>query len=311
MEQYANENFGLRLNNNSEFILDSFQIEAIESLNNGNSVLVSAPTSSGKTLIAEHAIREGLKNGQSVYYTAPIKALCNQKFRDFSNLFGIRNIGLLTGDNSIRTDAQVLVMTTEVLRNMLYSSNGVPQNLSFVILDEVHFLEDPYRGAVWEEIVLNLPKNVLLVALSATVSNAKELGDWITSVRGRTTVIERATRPVPLKGHYLVADRQGRFKTIRLPILIDGKENPKGRNFTNLSIRKKGQRGRRWSPPRRLEVLEELKRSQMLPAIHFIFSRKGCDEARNSFLRTGLNLNTKPTEKEPARTLFLVIEKSI
>ena len=166
---------------NFPYKLDQFQKKSIEALDAENSVLVTAPTSSGKTFVAEHAIVKALEQSKYLYYTAPIKALCNQKFRDFSNQFGEENVGLLTGDHSIRSDSKVLVMTTEVLRNMLYSPRGVPEDLAFVVLDEIHFLEDPYRGAVWEEIILTLPKRVLIVALSATVSNADELKDWIAS----------------------------------------------------------------------------------------------------------------------------------
>ena len=189
---------------NFQYELDEFQKKAIEALNANNSVFVTAPTSSGKTLVAEYAIRKAIEESKHLYYTAPIKALCNQKFRDFSDQFGKENVGLLTGDHAIRSDSKILVMTTEVLRNMLYSSKGVPEDLYGVVLDEVHFLEDPYRGAVWEEIILTLPKKVLLVALSATVSNADELRDWIHSVRGNIVQISRYTRPVPLKGHFLL-----------------------------------------------------------------------------------------------------------
>ena len=166
---------------NSLYELDQFQKKAFETLDAKSSVLVTAPTSSGKTLVAEYAISKALEKSSYLYYTAPIKALCNQKFRDFSKQFGEDNVGLVTGDHSIRSDSKILVMTTEVLRNMLYTSQGVPENLYCVVLDEIHFLEDPYRGAVWEEIILTLPKRVLLVALSATVSNSAELTDWIHS----------------------------------------------------------------------------------------------------------------------------------
>ncbi len=185
------------MNINFPHELDEFQKKAFEALENENSVLVTAPTSSGKTLVAEYAIGKALEETKRLYYTAPIKALCNQKFRDFSNQFGEENVGLVTGDHSIRRDSKIIVMTTEVLRNMLYTTSGVPEDLYCVVLDEIHFLEDPYRGAVWEEIILTLPRRVLLVALSATVSNADELTDWIRSVRGDIEQIRRSTRPVP------------------------------------------------------------------------------------------------------------------
>ena len=217
---------------NFPYKLDQFQKKAIEALDAKNSVLVTAPTSSGKTLVAEYAIAKALEESKQLYYTAPIKALCNQKFRDFSNQFGEENVGLLTGDHSIRSDSKVLVMTTEVLRNMLYSSRGAPEDLRYVVLDEIHFLEDPYRGAVWEEIILTLPKNVLIVALSATVSNADELKDWITSVRGNIEKITRETRPVPLKGHFFAVEKSRNHQLTRIEILKNGKPNSRGQIFS-------------------------------------------------------------------------------
>ena len=275
------------------FQLDDFQKEAIEALEGENSVLVTAPTSSGKTLIAEYAIAKALKSSKRVYYTAPIKALCNQKFRDFSEEFGFNNVGLVTGDHSIRNDSRILVMTTEVLRNMLYSSKGVPEDLYCVVLDEIHFLEDPYRGAVWEEIILTLPKEILLVALSATVSNSDELNDWIISVRGNNSQITRNTRPVPLKGHYLATEKNKSHRLVRIPVLKNGKPNSKGAIFKTVNRGKGRKFSYRWTTPRRSEVVLELQKNQMLPAIFFIFSRKGCDDARDAMVRYSYSLNTK------------------
>ncbi len=275
------------------FQLDDFQKEAIEALEGENSVLVTAPTSSGKTLIAEYAIAKALKSSKRVYYTAPIKALCNQKFRDFSDEFGFNNVGLVTGDHSIRNDSRILVMTTEVLRNMLYSSKGVPEDLYCVVLDEIHFLEDPYRGAVWEEIILTLPKEILLVALSATVSNSDELNDWIISVRGNNSQITRNTRPVPLKGHYLATEKNKSHRLVRIPVLKNGKPNSKGAIFKTVNRGKGRKFSYRWTTPRRSEVVLELQKNQMLPAIFFIFSRKGCDDARDAMVRYSYSLNTK------------------
>ena len=279
------------MNINFPYKLDHFQKEAIKALDASNSVLVTAPTSSGKTFVAEYAIEKALEESKHLYYTAPIKALCNQKFRDFSNQFGEENVGLLTGDHSIRSDSKVLVMTTEVLRNMLYSSRGAPEDLRYVVLDEIHFLEDPYRGAVWEEIILTLPKNVLIVALSATVSNADELKDWITSVRGNIEKITRETRPVPLKGHFFAVEKSRNHQLTRIEILKNGKPNSRGQIFSNARRGRGKQNFRRWATPRRSEIVAELKKLEMLPAIYFIFSRKGCDEARDSMVRYVGSLN--------------------
>tara|TARA_Y100000741_G_scaffold287773_1_gene227759 strand:+ start:1465 stop:3480 length:2016 start_codon:yes stop_codon:yes gene_type:complete len=286
------------VNINFPYKLDHFQKEAIKALDASNSVLLTAPTSSGKTFVAEYAIEKALEESKHLYYTAPIKALCNQKFRDFSNQFGEENVGLLTGDHSIRSDSKVLVMTTEVLRNMLYSSRGTPEDLRYVVLDEIHFLEDPYRGAVWEEIILTLPKNVLIVALSATVSNADELKDWITSVRGNIEKITRETRPVPLKGHFFAVEKSRNHQLTRIEILKNGKPNSRGQIFSNARRGRGKQNFRRWTTPRRSEIVAELKKLEMLPAIYFIFSRKGCDEARDSMVRYVGSLNNSEEGKK-------------
>ena len=286
------------MNINFPYKLDHFQKEAIKALDASNSVLLTAPTSSGKTFVAEYAIEKALEESKHLYYTAPIKALCNQKFRDFSNQFGEENVGLLTGDHSIRSDSKVLVMTTEVLRNMLYSSRGAPEDLRYVVLDEIHFLEDPYRGAVWEEIILTLPKNVLIVALSATVSNADELKDWITSVRGNIEKITRETRPVPLKGHFFAVEKSRNHQLTRIEILKNGKPNSRGQIFSNARRGRGKQNFRRWATPRRSEIVAELKKLEMLPAIYFIFSRKGCDEARDSMVRYVGSLNNSEEGKK-------------
>ena len=286
------------MNINFPYKLDHFQKEAIKALDASNSVLLTAPTSSGKTFVAEYAIEKALEESKHLYYTAPIKALCNQKFRDFSNQFGEENVGLLTGDHSIRSDSKVLVMTTEVLRNMLYSSRGAPEDLRYVVLDEIHFLEDPYRGAVWEEIILTLPKNVLIVALSATVSNADELKDWITSVRGNIERITRETRPVPLKGHFFAVEKSRNHQLTRIEILKNGKPNSRGQIFSNARRGRGKQNFRRWATPRRSEIVAELKKLEMLPAIYFIFSRKGCDEARDSMVRYVGSLNNSEEGKK-------------
>jgi ATP-dependent RNA helicase HelY len=286
------------------FALDRFQEEAIAAVDAGRSVLVAAPTSSGKTVVAEHAVEAALTAGRRAFYTTPIKALSNQKFRDLGAMFGPDRVGLMTGDQVVAPDAAVVVMTTEVLRNMLYADSSAVDDLAWAVLDEVHFLEDPYRGAVWEEVLLHLAPTVGIVALSATVSNAAELGDWVTSVRGPTDVIVETRRPVRLRAHYLVAER-GRHgssrKVHRTALLANGgKPNPAGRRFDQDGRPSGGQAGGKhrgrgsggpWVPPRRNEVVSELAGADLLPAIHFIFSRAGCDEARDTVVRDGLVLN--------------------
>ena len=279
------------------FELDRFQVEAIAAVDAGRSVLVSAPTSSGKTVVAEHAIDLALAAGRRAFYTAPIKALSNQKFRDLGERLGHDAVGLMTGDQVIAPEAPVVVMTTEVLRNMLYAGSPATEGLGWVVLDEVHFLEDPYRGAVWEEVVLNLAEDVGIVALSATVSNAEELGDWLTAERGPTTVVRENRRPVRLNSHYLVAERGRPRRVHRLSIRRGNQSNPDGRRF-DVDRQTRHGRGRRgWASPRRDEVLAELSRHDMLPAIHFIFSRAGCDEARDVMIRDGVQLNDAAEER--------------
>ena len=186
------------------FGFDNFQTEALEALVRGESVLVSAPTGSGKTVVGEFAVWLALQEGGKAFYTTPLKALSNQKFADLSRIHGADSVGLLTGDNSINARAPVVVMTTEVLRNMIYERSELLEDLSFVVLDEVHYLQDRYRGAVWEEVIIHLPLDVKLVSLSATLSNAEEFADWLRTIRGVTRVIIETERAVELIHHYLV-----------------------------------------------------------------------------------------------------------
>ena len=190
-----------------DFTFDDFQLRACQALNAGHGVLVAAPTGSGKTVVGEYAVHLALAEGRKCFYTTPIKALSNQKYGDLVRRYGPGQVGLLTGDNSINGEAPVVVMTTEVLRNMLYGGSATLAGLSYVVLDEVHYLADRFRGAVWEEVIIHLPESVRVVALSATVSNAEEFGDWLAQVRGGTTVIVDEHRPVPLWQHMLAGGR--------------------------------------------------------------------------------------------------------
>ncbi|WP_406711522.1 DEAD/DEAH box helicase [Trueperella pyogenes] len=187
--------------------LDDFQLEAIAALGNNRDVLVSAPTGAGKTVVAEYAVELALARSLRCIYTAPIKALSNQKYRDLAEEIGHEHLGLLTGDQTINRDADILVVTTEVLRNMLFHHDDIVNDIGYVVLDEVHYLADEFRGPVWEEIILQLPAHVRLVSLSATISNVEEFSSWLSSVRGPTEVIVSTTRPVPLVQHVAIQRR--------------------------------------------------------------------------------------------------------
>src|SRR5438105_3875830 len=186
------------------FPLDDFQVRAAQALDAGESVLVAAPTGAGKTVVAEFGIHRALQRHRKAFYTTPLKALSNQKFGDLAAQYGAERVGLLTGDNSVNSEAPIVVMTTEVLRNMIYENSPTLGGLDLVVLDEVHYLQDPYRGAVWEEILIHLPLSVTVVCLSATVSNAEEFGEWIRALRGPTRVVIEERRPVPLENLYMV-----------------------------------------------------------------------------------------------------------
>ncbi len=279
-----------------DFELDDFQRRAMVALDAGESVLVAAPTGSGKTVVAEHAVAAALETGGKAFYTSPIKALSNQKYADFARRYGADRVGLLTGDTTTNGEAPVVVMTTEVLRNMIYAASPTLEGLRYVVLDEVHYLQDTYRGPVWEEVIIHLEPSVRLVCLSATVSNAEELSHWIATVRGPTATIIEERRPVTLHNLYLVADKTS-DRLHLLPTLVDGRPNPEALRLDASSGRQpRHQRGRgsrrRLSTPGRVEVAEVLHDEGMLPAITFIFSRAGCDQAVNQCLDAGVRLTT-------------------
>lgn len=278
------------------FVLDPFQQEAVQALDEGVSVLVSVPTGAGKTVVAEHAVALALAAGDRAFYTTPIKALSNQKHADLVAEHGAAKVGLLTGDRVVNGDADVVVMTTEVLRNMIYAGSPALARVRFVVLDEVHYLQDPFRGPVWEEIIVHAPPHIRLVCLSATVSNARELADWIESVRGPTATVLSDHRPVPLDHHLMVSDKQ-EPKPVVLPVLLDGRPNREGHRLdadgSSGPPRARGRSGRprrRFHTPRRLEVVDELAERNMLPAIVFIFSRAACDDATTACLDAGVRL---------------------
>src|SRR4051795_8331488 len=286
------------------FTLDAFQRTACSALEDGHGVLVCAPTGAGKTVVGEFAVHLALAQGLRCFYTTPIKALSNQKYADLVARHGAGAVGLLTGDTSVNGDAQVVVMTTEVLRNMIYARSGQLDRLGYVVMDEVHYLADRFRGAVWEEVILQLPEHVRLVSLSATVSNAEEFGDWLVTVRGDTTVVVEEHRPVPLWQHVLVdghlydlfvdddADERATVNPELVRLARD--ESRFGGHNSRDGRQRRGYRGRsRYHRiPSRVEVIERLDSDGLLPAITFIFSRAGCDAAVLQCLRANLRLTT-------------------
>ncbi len=317
-----------------DFPLDDFQLRACEAVEQGRGVLVAAPTGAGKTIVGEFAVHLALETGRKAFYTTPIKALSNQKYHDLVRRHGADRVGLLTGDSSVNGEAPVVVMTTEVLRNMMYAGSRTLDGLGFVVMDEVHYLADRFRGAVWEEVIIHLPEHVQVVSLSATVSNAEEFGDWLAEVRGNHEVVVTEHRPVPLFQHMLVgttmfdlfagnrvnpdllnairtAEQRGRWDDE--PRRGQGRGGSQGRGrapgrlgYTGSgggSRRSNGRGpgggaggrgfargGRPGGGATRAEVIEELDRDGLLPAITFIFSRVGCDAAVGQLLAAGTRL---------------------
>lgn len=317
-----------------KFPMDPFQIEAAQQLEEGHAVLVAAPTGAGKTVVAEFAIHLAFSQGKKAFYTTPIKALSNQKYTDLVTAYGQEKVGLLTGDTSRNPDAQIVVMTTEVLRNMLYADSTALANLGYVVMDEVHYLADRFRGAVWEEVIIHLPESVQLVALSATVSNAEEFGAWLDTVRGSTSVVVSEHRPVPLWQHVMVGKElydlfsltgEKTPSTQVNPELVQladrarrdvqpsdwGRPGSRSRNRQRTrggqrqSERRQGDRRGSFEQSRssrkdlrisRPQMVRMLAREGLLPCITFIFSRNGCDAAVEQCLHAGLDLTTG-TEK--------------
>ena len=254
------------------FEFDDFQKEAIDHIEKGSSVVVCAPTGAGKTVIAEHAVNIALKAGKRLFYTTPLKALSNQKFRDFQKAIGEDNVGLLTGDISINREADVVVMTTEVFRNMLYGTNlgrveDSLKKVAFVVLDECHYMNDKERGTVWEESIIYCPESIQIIALSATVANAEDLTGWINSVHNKTSLVNSDFRPVPLRNFYFVNQQV-------LPLTSPG--GKLNRNIQRIKLNKgTAAKSRKQSPAPLIKILHE---REMLPAIYFTFSRKRCDQ---------------------------------
>lgn len=281
---------------------DEFQRLAAEAIESGESVVVTAPTGAGKTLVAEVAVHLATSRGGRAFYTTPIKALSNQKFREFGAVYGEANVGLLTGDNSINGDAPIVVMTTEVLRNMIYSGSRALADLTCVILDEVHYLADRFRGSVWEEVIIHAPPVVQLVCLSATVANPEEFTEWIQARRGPTRLVIETHRPVPLEPIFMVTDLWSKPKQLLFPMFKQkGSQQKPNEEVRRMLASKTGKR-RRFATPRRPEVVERLRDESMLPAIHFIFSRAGCESAARLVAGAGLRL-TDRDERETIRRI--------
>ena len=323
-----------------DFPFDDFQVRACRALEEGQGVLVAAPTGAGKTVVGEFAVHLGLAGGLKTFYTTPIKALSNQKYLDLVARHGAESVGLLTGDTSVNPRADVVVMTTEVLRNMLYSGSRDLDRLGYVVMDEVHYLADRFRGPVWEEVIIHLAPEVRVVALSATVSNAEEFGDWMGQVRGRTAVVVSEHRPVPLTQHMMVGRRL--LDLYSVPVAVEDSDdearlaaqpplNPDllkairaarraaaGESGASKSNRaasgragapqpwrrgasraarapRRGEGGARTArlrPPSRLAVIQALERAGLLPAIVFVFSRAGCEQAVTQAVAGGVDLTT-------------------
>ncbi len=291
-----------------DFPFDDFQIEACHAIESGKGVLVAAPTGAGKTIVGEFAAHLAIKTGAKCFYTTPIKALSNQKFQELTGVYGEEHVGLLTGDSSINGEASIVVMTTEVLRNMIYAESQTLSSLGFVVMDEVHYLADKFRGAVWEEILIHLPERIQVISLSATVSNAEEFGEWLNTIRGETTVVVSEIRPVPLYQHVLMGNRlldlfvdDGRVNPEILRLEKESHRNIRTSNQRNWSNSDgRSYRQKQISKP---EIIEKLESQGYLPAIFFVFSRVGCDAS----VRACISANLKMTNSEERAEIKEVI----
>ena len=284
-----------------DFKPDEFQVEAAEAIADDMSVVVTAPTGAGKTLVAEAAVHLVRERDQRIFYTTPIKALSNQKYADLTRAHGDDQVGLLTGDNVVNPDAPIIVATLEVLRNMIYADVDRLDDVGIVVLDEAHYLQDRSRGAAWEEVIIHCPSHIRFVCLSATISNNAQFADWISDRRGPTRLVTSEERPVPLEPMYMIKDRSGAHK-VHLLDLFTMRE---GRRRTNPRLEhmlgmERGRR-KRFRTPNRFDVVETLASERMLPAIYFIFSRAGCDTAARRLGEGGLRLTTTE-EREAIRT---------
>ena len=319
-----------------DFPFDDFQVQGCQALERGEGVLVAAPTGAGKTIVGEFAVHLGLVRGLKTFYTTPIKALSNQKYLDLAARYGQEAVGLLTGDTSVNPHAQVVVMTTEVLRNMLYSGSRSLEGLGFVVMDEVHYLADRFRGPVWEEVIIHLDPAVQVVSLSATVSNAEEFGDWLGQVRGTTAVVVSEHRPVPLTQHMMVGRRLMDLYAAEPagptgspdtdtgtpplnPDLVRAVKNARRAAAGEQTARSQtwrrgrrttwpapaGARAARLRPPSRATVISVLDQAHLLPAIVFVFSRNGCEQAVRQVVAGGADLTTRAQ----ARQIEEVIER--
>jgi len=310
------------------FPLDDYQVEACGHLAAGSGVLVAAPTGAGKTVVGEFAVHLAMEHGTKCFYTTPLKALSNQKFHDMAEVYGSDAVGLLTGDQVVNSEARIAVMTTEVLRNMIYAGSPTLRGLEFVVMDEVHYLSDPFRGPVWEEVILGLDPQVKVVALSATVSNVEEFGAWLKKVRGDMAVVVSERRPVPLYQHVFAGRRlldlyqseaptAGGSETAKVnpelmklaatesKVMRDDSRRVRGRSGrgkpgsqSQLGSRPHGNwANRSHLVPRRTAVITELDKLNLLPAIYFIFSRQGCDQAVGRLVDDGVWL-TRASERD-------------
>ena len=290
-----------------DFDPDHFQREAAEAIEKGHSVVVTAPTGAGKTLVAEAAIHRCLANGQRAFYTTPLKALSNQKFSDFRLIYDEEKVGLLTGDNVINSEADLRVATLEVLRNMIYANPEQLGDVGLVVLDEAHYLQDRSRGAAWEEEIIHCPPHVQFVCLSATISNNHEFADWIRERRGSTRLITTTHRPVPLEPMYMIKDKTGSRALHLQPMFVErsGRKRPNPRLEQMLGLERG--RKRRFKTPNRVDVVERLETERMLPAIYFIFSRAGCDTAARRLVESGVRLTSR---EDRARIRHLAEERT-